>query len=397
MPTFQAAGGSGPDAGLPLLLCLSHLRWDFVFQRPHHVLSRAVRQYRVFFLEEPVFAGVRDAARLQVRISPEGVMVATPSLPAGLDDAQMEAAQSALIDGLLIELGQQPAVLWYYTPMALTVAGHLAAAVTVYDCMDELSLFRGASLRLHALERQLLSRADLVFCGGRSLYEAKRLLHPSVHLFPSSVDVAHFSPARGGGLANPADQAGLGRPRIGYFGVIDERIDLGLLATVCAMRPDWQVVMLGPLAKLDAAALPVGTNLHWLGAKRYSELPAYLAHWDAGFMPFALNEATRFISPTKTPEFLAAGLPVVSTPVADVVRDWGGLVRVGEGPAAVVAALDAALSQSRGTWLAGVDRRLARSSWDATWAGMTAAVGACLAPRRRAVARAANSKGAAHV
>ncbi|MGI4946891.1 MAG: glycosyltransferase [Janthinobacterium lividum] len=364
---------SSPERSLPVLLCLSHLRWDFVFQRPQHLMSRATATFRVVVFEEPL-AAASGGPRLQTRMAPEGVLVATPMLPAGLDPEAADAAQRSLLDGLLAELAAPLAVAWYYTPMALPVAGHLRPAVTVFDSMDELSAFRGASPRLLLLERRLLRQADLVFTGGRSLHEAKRRLHSQVHLFPSSVDVSHFGAARADPpLAEPADQQGIAAPRIGFFGVVDERMDLDLLAGVAARRPDWQVVMLGPIAKIDPAILPRGPNLHWLGMKSYAELPAYLAGWNAGFMPFALNEATRFISPTKTPEFLAAGTPVVSTSVPDVVSDWGGkdgLVTVADGPEAVVAALEAVLARPRQPWLSRVDRRLDRLSWSSTWAQM---------------------------
>ena len=360
----------------PVLLCLSHLRWDFVLQRPQHLMSRAAASHRVVFLEEPL-AAEGGTASLRTRMAAEGVLVATPLLPAGLDAAAADAAQRRLLDRLLAGLDAPLAVAWYYTPMALAFAGHLRPAVTVFDSMDELSAFRGASPRLLLLERRLLRQADLVFTGGRSLHEAKRHLHADVHLFPSSVEVAHFAAARTLPVpADPADQAGLAHPRIGFFGVVDERMDLALLAELAARRPDWQLVMLGPVVKIEPDSLPRAANLHWLGLKRYAALPAYLAHWDAGMMPFALNEATRFISPTKTPEFLAAGVPVVSTPIADVVSDWGrdGLVEIAADAAGMQAAIAAMLARPRQPWLGRVDLRLASLSWSATWLRMLALV-----------------------
>ena len=361
----------------PVLLCLSHLRWDFVFQRPQHLLTQAAATFEVVFFEEPAATALPDdAPHLAVRRTPEGVLVVTPLLPPGLDVLPAEVAQRGLLDQMLSDLEAPVAVAWYYTPMALAFAGHVAAGVVVYDCMDELSLFRGASPRLALLERQLLKRADLVFTGGRSLHEAKRRLHPRTHLFPSCVDTSHFGRARADAVAEPADQAGLPEPRIGFFGVLDERIDFALVDGVAAARPNWQVVMIGPTAKIDPDTLPVRPNLHWLGMKPYADLPEYLAGWSAGLMPFALNEATRFISPTKTPEFLAAGVPLVSTPVPDVVADWGldGLVGIADGLNAVVPALEAAMARPRRPWLANVDRRLGHLSWKATWVRMRALI-----------------------
>ena len=366
---------SAPPA---VLLCLSHLRWDFVYQRPQHLLSRASKAYQVVYFEEPLplpsQAGVPQAPSLQTRMAAEGVLVATPLLPEGIDAAASDAQQRRLLDTLLARLAAPVQVVWFYTAMALDFAGHVRAPVTVFDCMDELAGFRGASPRLALLERRLLRHVDLVFTGGRSLHQAKQRRHHDVHLFPSSVDAAHFRRSRAGvGVGpEPADQAALPHPRIGFFGVIDERMDCELLESVAAARPDWQFVMLGPTAKIDPAALPRRANLHWLGRKLYAELPAYLAGWDAGLMPFALNEATRFISPTKTPEFLAAGIPLVSTPVPDVVAEWqkDGLVEIADGPAAVVAALETLLRRPRPAWQMRVDHHLERMSWDATWARM---------------------------
>ncbi|MGI4806522.1 MAG: glycosyltransferase [Janthinobacterium lividum] len=335
-------------------------------------MTRAAAQYRVVFWEEPLPApdGAREA-ELRTRLISPNLLVATPLLPSELDPIEADAAQRTLLDGLLTELGQIPSVTWFYTPMALGFAGHLRSEVTVFDSMDELSAFSAASPRLLLLERRLMRAVDLVFTGGRSLYGAKQGRHHSVHLFPSSVDVAHFGRARV--LDNdPLDQAGIARPRIGYFGVIDERMDLALLDAIARQRPDWQFVMVGPVTKIDPASLPGHANIHWLGLRQYQDLPLYLSGWDAGLMPFAMNEATRFISPTKTPEFLAAGVPVVSTPVIDVIRDWGrdGLVGIASDADATVAALERAMLRAREPWLAQVDQRLARISWDVSWKAM---------------------------
>lgn len=361
------------DVKPSVLLCFSHLRWNFVYQRPQHLMSRFAATQRVFFFEEPV-PSEDGCARLERHPVEGGPTVLVPRLPPGLSQSEAESAQRELLDRFLAESGIVRPLLWYYTPMALAFSDHLAAARTVYDCMDELSAFRGAPPELIEREKALLARADLVFTGGHSLYEAKRGLHPSVHAFPSSVDVPHFARARAGGH-DPADQAGLGRPRLGFYGVLDERFDLPLLAQMAALRPDWQFVMVGPVVKIDPAALPRLGNIHYLGAKSYAELPDYLSGWDVALMPFALNESTRFISPTKTPEYLAAGRPVVATPVTDVVRTYGGtgFVRIADTPEAFVAAAEAALADGAGAgapWLAEADALLGGMSWDSTWTRM---------------------------
>jgi UDP-galactopyranose mutase len=282
-------------------------------------------------------------------------------------------AQRRMLDQWLRQQGVKHPLLWYYTPMAVAFSDHVKAVAVVYDCMDELSAFQGASPAMIENERRLMDRADVVFTGGHSLYEAKRPLHPNVHAFPSSVDVSFFRQAREP-LAEPPDQASISRPRIGHYAVLDERLDRDLLDAVAEARPDWQLVMVGPVVKIDPADLPRRSNIHYLGGKEYRELPAYLAGWDVAFMPFAMNKSTRFISPTKTPEYLAAGRPVVSTPIRDVVRGYGegGLVQIASTPEEAVAAIERALSKpaDREGWLAEVDQALDEMSWDRTWIEM---------------------------
>ena len=380
MPDIHA---STSDPAFPILLCLSHLRWDFVVQRPQHLMHRAARHYRVLYWEEPEIDAGRAEPGLRLRDGGGNVTVATPLLPAEdhtlADDGKTpaETAQRRLLDQLLRDL-QAPnlaapvAVAWFYTPMAVPFAGHVEARTIVYDCMDELCLFAGASPRLLLLERRLMRLADLMFTGGRSLQQAKQHLHGHAHCFPSAVDAAHFLTARDPGAAEPADQRDIPHPRIGFFGVMDERLDTALLAAVAARRPDWHFVLLGPVAKIRVEDLPQAPNLHWLGGKSYAQLPSYLAGWDAGLMPFALNDATRFISPTKTPEFLAAGVPLVSTAIADVVAEWGaeGLVEISQDCDDATAKLARVMDRERGAWLARVDQKLAGISWDATWREM---------------------------
>jgi UDP-galactopyranose mutase len=360
------------------VVCVSHLRWAFVFQRPQHLLTRASRGHRVFYVEEPTYGGgdwaplEEGQPRLDVFPEWKGVTVATPRLPEGTPTAAAEAMQRTLLDELFVEREVDDYVLWLYTPMAVGWTRHLKPRATVYDCMDELSMFAGAPPELRLREDELFERADLVFTGGQSLYEAKRKRHPSVHLFPSSVDAAHFRRAREA-ITDPADQAEIPRPRLGFYGVIDERMDFALLSGVAGARPDWQIVVVGPsVPKFEPEALAREPNIHYLGGKSYDELPAYLAGWDVALLPFALNEATRFVSPTKIPEYLAAGKPVVSTPITDVKRPYGelGLVRIADTVAEFVAATAETLADSQGERLERVDALLAEQSWDRTWERM---------------------------
>ncbi len=257
--------------------------------------------------------------------------------------------------------------------MALTFSKHVRPAVTIFDCMDELSAFKFAPQSIKDLEQELLNRADIVFTGGVSLYEAKRNRHVNIHAFPSSIDFEHFSKARNG-IAVPADQQAIAGPSFGFYGVVDERFDIELLRNAAALRPDWQFVIIGPIVKIDPADLPQAPNIHYLGGRDYQQLPAYLKGWDVAFIPFAMNESTRFISPTKTPEYLAAGKPVISTPIHDVIFPYGDqkLVHIAANAAEFVAAGDQILAEKAAeeTRLEKVDRFLQGNSWDQTYRAM---------------------------
>lgn len=369
------------------LLVLSHLRWNFVFQRPQHLMTRAARDRDVFYIEEPIFGPGPD--RLEVSTD-AGVTVCVPHVEAGHGPAESQARTARLLENLVQERGLVGHDLWVYTPMELPVADGLSPDVVVYDCMDELAQFRGAPPELRERERQLFDRSDVVFTGGQRLFEAKKAQHPNVHAFPSSVDVAHFAQARE--LPQPADQEGIPHPRLGFYGVIDERFDIELLGELSRRRPEWQFVLVGPVVKIDPESLPQGDNLHYLGGRTYPELPAYLGGWDVALLPFALNEATEFISPTKTPEYLAGGVPVVSTPIRDVVRPYGDLelVRIAEGADAFEAACAAVLAEA-GTPAAQerqarADAFLSELSWDRTWSEMSAQIEAARRTRRRMAA-----------
>jgi glycosyltransferase involved in cell wall biosynthesis len=355
------------------LVCLSHLRWNFVYQRPQHVLSRFVPDYDVFFIEEFIPA---DSPHdfYDTEVSKEGVTVLVPRLSHHLSGDHTDRLQ-LLINRMLADFGISDFVAWYYTPMALPFTRHLTPAVTVFDAMDELSAFKFAPPELKALETEMMERADVVFTGGQSLYEAKKHRHTNIHAFPSSIDKAHFAQARTPGT-DPADQAGIPHPRLGFYGVVDERFDLELLQGMATQRPDWQFVIIGPVVKIDPETLPKGANIHYLGPKSYPELPQYLRGWDIALVAFALNESTKFISPTKTPEYLAGGKPVISTPIRDVVYPYGkeGLVAISRNADEAIQDAEQLMTMDRTLWLERVDAFLETNSWEETWAGMNALI-----------------------
>ncbi|MFL6729541.1 MAG: glycosyltransferase [Sphingomicrobium sp.] len=347
-------------------------------------MSRFARDMNVIYWEEPVDIPARETAYLRVRDDDRSpsLRLVVPHLPEGMPEDAREATLARLLDAHLAMV-RGPLIAWYYTPMMLPLSRHITPDVTVYDAMDELSKFKFAPEHLLSYEQELLDRSDIVFTGGSSLFEAKKDRHDNVHCFPSSVDRAHFAKARSR-LFDPADQEDLPRPRLGFYGVIDERFDTALLDKAAEMRPDWSFVMVGPVVKISEDELPKRPNIHYLGPKTYEQLPAYLSGWDVALMPFAMNESTEFISPTKTPEYLAGGKPVVSAPIRDVVRHYGHLEGVGIASTAdeFVAACETALELSRNPesgWLAEADLMLSASSWDTTQARMAGLVRALLA------------------
>jgi UDP-galactopyranose mutase len=375
--------------GYPIVV-FSHLRWNFVYQRPQHLLSRFAAEQPVVFVEEPEYDA--SAPPRWERTTPEpGVTVLRPRTPLpepGFHPSQLEAL-APMLDELREEIGDAGVIAWLYTPMALPLARQLDPVLVVYDCMDELSMFLGAPPELVRQEAELMEVADVMFTGGPSLHGAKRDRHPNVHCFSSSVDAAHFARALPGGSAEePADQRDLPHPRLGFYGVIDERLDLALVAALADAHPEWQVVLVGPVVKIDPASLPRRPNIHYTGQRTYAELPGYLAGWDVCLLPFARNDSTRFISPTKTLEYMAAERPIVSTPIADVAEPYGHIVYLGNTPEEFIRACEAALAADaeerarRAALMRGV---LAHTSWDTTVASMKSLMAESLARRAPAV------------
>ena len=331
-------------------------------------MSRFARDHRVFVIEEPFFDTSED--RLDVVEASNNVWRLIPHLTD--DGSPAHARIKPLMDQKLAELGVENYITWFYTPMMLDLATGMEPLAVVYDVMDELSAFRGAPPELLSNESRLYGRADLVFTGGQSLYEAKKGRHASVHAFPSSVDVTHFSKARE--ITQDAEQQkDVPHPRIGLVGVIDERMDVELLSDIAGLKPDWQFVMIGPVVKISENDLPRKYNIHYLGMQSYEDLPKFLAGWDAAMMPFALNESTKFISPTKTPEYLSAGLGVVSTAITDVVTPYGdmGLVHIARTAREFVNALETAMNEDGAARNAKVAEFLKENSWDKTFAAMS--------------------------
>lgn len=378
---------------LPIVV-YSHLRWSSVFQRPHHLVSRLARDRAVVFVEEPLPCAECDPPSWEVQWPSDELVIACPRLPEGPPGFRADDRLVQMTRALLRSLGIEHHAAWLYTPMALPLALAMKPARVAYDCMDDLASFLGAPPEMALREAQLLRAADVVFTGGPSLYRAKRSLHPNVHCVPSSVDADHFRRAREP-LPQPPGVDGVPTPRLGFYGVLDERLDAELLADVADARPEWQIVLVGPVVKIPIASLPRRSNLHYLGQRPYAELPAHLASWDVCLLPFARNPATRLISPTKTLEYMAAEKPIVSTPIRDVAEPYGHVVHLGGDAAAFVAACEEALlepAQARARRLAAMRRIVESTSWDATVRTMLGELDAS-----RGAERAAAEAGAGHL
>ena len=356
------------------LICFSHLRWNFVYQRPQHLMSRFSAYHRVFVIEEPVFDAPSPYNEVS-QVAGQSLWIVTPHLPND-DEFHLVNRLRSLLDLFMRSMNIKKYYTWYYSPLALKHSSHLNPVATVYDCMDELSAFRFAPRELKEYEAKLLHQADVVFTGGHRLFEAKQHLHDNIYSFPSSIDKEHFMLARTM-YDEPDDQRSIPHPRIGFYGVIDERFNIDLVQELAQKHKRWHFVLIGPTAKIDVNILPKEENIHFLGQKDYNDLPAYLAGWDVAMMPFALNESTKYISPTKTPEYLAGGKPVVSTSIRDVVIPYGenDLVFIADTVNDFAKAIEEALeNKSNKEWLQNVDRFLANISWDKTFFQMSAHV-----------------------
>jgi glycosyltransferase involved in cell wall biosynthesis len=351
------------------LVCFSHLPWNFVYQRPQHLIRRFTNKYEVYYIEEFVKSPNEDG--YSIHLTDDNATVIAPHLnnQSTLDETQRK---KVILKSIFTDCSIHSYIFWYYTPMAVAYTSHFNPMAIVYDCMDELSAFKFAPQQLKTLEQDLFNIADIVFTGGNHLYNAKKSQHTNIHSFPSSIDKAHFKIARSY-KEEPEDQANISHPRLGFYGVIDERFDIDLLLHASNAKPDWQFILVGPVIKIDPAILPKNKNIHYLGPKTYDELPLYLSGWDIALIPFAINESTRFISPTKTPEYLAGGKPVISTPITDVVHPYQdlGLVHIVQNAEELIAASTLELSSTdKRIWLSKVDEYLDTISWDHTWQRM---------------------------
>jgi UDP-galactopyranose mutase len=352
------------------LICFCHLRWNFVYQRPQHLMSRFAKHQRVFLIEEPWF-DAEHANHLQLDRK-DNLTIVIPHLQNGLSEEDIVTQQIKLLKDFFEEESITNYFFWYYSPMPIAIGNAFDPQFIMYDCMDELSLFKDAPAVLRDREKELFEKAALVFTGGHNLYQAKKNSHHNIYPFPSSIDKEHFAQARQL-TTDPDDQANIPHPKFGFYGVIDERFDIDLIKQVAERKPEWQFVIIGPVVKINPDSLPKLGNIHYVGGKSYEDLPKYLAGWDVAVIPFVLNDSTKYISPTKTPEYLAAGKPVISTSIVDVVTPYAvnNLVQIADTADDFIKAAEFELTRTdRDQWLEKVDEFLLNNSWDNTWSRM---------------------------
>jgi len=344
-----------------------------VYQRPQHLLNRFAVNNRVFVIEEPVYEANSDYYEISKPNENANLWLVVLHVSKDTSAEKRNHTLKALVDSFMFSNNINKYILWFYSPMALQYTEHLSPSLTVYDCMDELSAFKSPPAGIKEMEVCLLKRSDLVFTGGHSLYKAKKHLHDNIHPFPSSIDKSHFQVARVF-KEDPEDQASIPHPRFGFYGVIDERFNISLVDELATLRPDWHFVFIGPVTKIDRTKLPIKENIHYLGSKNYKQLPSYLSGWDVAILPFELNESTKYISPTKTPEYLAGGKPVISTSITDVVTPYGkqGLVHIADTAEQFVEAAEKIFNnENKEEWNKKVDRFLSNISWNKTWHRMS--------------------------
>lgn len=363
---------------MPTLIVFCHLRWDFVFQRPQHLMTRLAEHYNVLFVEEPMHT--EGEARLEKTEVAPNITVCRPHTPIqqfGFHDDQLPTLQALLAN--LVPADEAP-IVWFYTPMALPLLQVFKPSKVIYDCMDELAMFKNAPKQLLQRESALLNIADVVFTGGPSLYQSKRDRHANAHCFSSSVDAKHFRQAQDRAISHP-DQAHIAHPRLGFYGVIDERFDVDLVSSMADAHPDWQIVLVGPVVKIDPATLPKQPNVHYMGQRTYDQLPRFLAGWDVCLLPFAMNDSTKFISPTKVLEYMAAELPCVSTPITDVKVPYGDVVEIAESHGDFIAACERQLAltdDARQDMARRMREVVAGTSWDLTASRMHELIGSAV-------------------
>jgi glycosyltransferase involved in cell wall biosynthesis len=363
--------GSADSSLSKPIIALCHLSWNWVWQRPQQFLSRLAKTHPVLFVETYCTETPTTIVKLRSADGHPNVTICEMHLPASrwndgkfIDRERRRALRSALSNEL--EGRFDDAILWFNDPMAVTAfAGHLDESLIVYDCMDELSQFKGAPPALIEREYELLEVADVVFCGGRKMRDKRLPINSNSHFYGTGVDIRHFGTALSPNLAVDPEIAALKGPVLGYFGVVDERIDYELLGALADANPNWHVVMVGPTTKVDPANFPKRRNLHFIGSRPYAQLPAITKGFSVCLMPFARNEATEYINPTKALEYMATGRPVVSTALDEVKSNFSGVARIARTHSEFISMCRSEVDSPSDSRIARGIKLAAENTWDA--------------------------------
>jgi len=331
------------------IICFSHLTWDRnLFQRPQQLMLRFSKRFNVLYVSgyscRQFFIDLFRRKKTHSYHVTDNLAVYSPfALPpikkySSITIRLNKILLSFLVKRRLKKLKFKDPILWIYHPRYIDAIGKFKEELIIYDCMDDFtSLLSDYEDRERNIkdERALLKKADMVFAGGYSIAELKRDSREHIHVFPSAVEIYHFKKARSDNLEMPDDITDIPHPILGYWGAIDERVDHELLKRLAMKHPEWSIVLLGPIVRHkagDLSYLKEIKNIFWLGPKDYSLLPNYAKAFDVCLIPFVLSREGKFLSPTKTLEYLATGKPVVSTPITDVVRFYDGVVGIADGP-----------------------------------------------------------------
>jgi glycosyltransferase involved in cell wall biosynthesis len=367
------------------IICFAH-DWGGDPTSKTHIMRLLAKKSRVLWvnsiaMRRPV-ASKSDARRLitKLRRAFAGCVEVEPNIFV-VNPLVLPLPGSALaqrLNGVLLErslrrtlskLSFARPILWTFLPTMNRLVGRLGERLLVYHCVDKYSEFSGVPRdAIVAMERDLVKRADLVFTSAARLLEECRPLNPHTHFITHGVDTAHFGRALDPQTPVPDDLAGIRKPVAGFFGLIADWVDLPLIRSLARERPDWSFVLIGKAAT-DLAPLQGLSNVHWLGQKPYTELPGYCRGFDVALIPFVQNELTLRVNPLKLREYLAAGLPVVSTPLPEISR-YDGLVRLATRREEFIGGIEAALAE-RSPELAGRRFEAMRGeSWEARVADM---------------------------
>ena len=311
------------------IIIFSHLRWDFVLQRPQHIASRLAHHMKILFVEEPIPYNKEEEGTARLRQVNEHITVMQPRVQEIKD---IEQLLKFMVRQKTVPIG------WFYSSDFSPLLRSLHFRKIVYDCMSD------HEPRPDADEPAMLAEADIVFTDSKALFESRIRVHPNVHCFPSSVEHGHFRKALKN-IAVPGDIAELKKPVVGYCGVIDGRLDMDLLDKVAEQSPETTFVLIGPLVNMPESKLPKRSNVHYLGMKPYHLLPGYLKGIDIAMIPFDIKGAHKLSGPTETLEYMAAGKPIISTPIWDVVRDYRNHINIVNNVDEFCAARDAIIKQ----------------------------------------------------